>query len=131
MPQYHSLGSIPPKRHTQFRKPDGSLYAEELVSTHGFSNVYSLIYHAHPPTMIKEIGEPFSVEPELAFKRSMKHQSFEGFDIKAEDDYIKSRVPVLVNSDLQMSLAAPSKSMKDYFFKNADADEVIFIHEGE
>jgi homogentisate 1,2-dioxygenase len=131
MPQYHVMGSVPLKRHTQFRKKDGSLYSEELVSTHGFSNVYSLIYHCHPPTMIKEVEEPYSIRPEIAFERSMKHQSFEGFRIKPEDDYLKSRKVVLVNNDVQLSLAAPKKSMKDYFFKNADADEVIFVHEGK
>jgi len=130
MAQYHKLGSIPPKRHTQFRKPDNELYAEELVSTHGFSNVYSLIYHCYPPTLIKEVGESYSVAPEIAFDKSLKHQSFEGFFVKPTDDYLKSRVPVLVNSDVHISLAAPNLSMTDYFFKNADADEVIFIHEG-
>ena len=37
MPSYHRLGQIPPKRHTQFRKPDGTLYNEELFGTEGFS----------------------------------------------------------------------------------------------
>lgn len=130
MPQYHRMGSVPHKRHTQFRKPDGALYAEELVSTHGFSNVYSLIYHCFPPTMIKDVEKSYSVIPEIAFERSLKHQSFEGFHVKPEDDYLKSRIPVLVNADVHVSLAAPKKSLTDYFFKNADADEVIFIHEG-
>src|SRR4029079_19537344 len=130
MPQYHSLGNVPHKRHTQFRKPDGNLYAEELVSTHGFSNVYSLIYHCYPPTLVKDIEKPISVEPEIAFERSLKHQSFEGFDVKPADDFLKSRVPVLLNNDLQISLAAPKNSFRDYYYKNADSDEVIFIHEG-
>lgn len=130
MPQYYSQGKIPHKRHTQFRKPDGGLYAEELFSTHGFSNMYSLIYHCHPPTMIKSAGEPFSREPEIAMKRSLLHQSFQGFNVQPEDDYIKSKKPVLVNNDLQIALAAPRKSTKDYFLKNADADELIFVHQG-
>src|SRR5438093_13021440 len=130
MPQYHTLGKIPPKRHTQFRKPDGKLYAEELFSTHGFSNVYSLLYHCHPPTMIKEMCEPFSREPKIAFQRSLKHQSFRGFKAEPEDDYIKSKKPVLVNNDLHISFAAPKKSITEYFLKNADADELIFVHEG-
>lgn len=112
------------------RKPDGGLYAEELFSTHGFSNVYSLIYHCHPPTMIKRVGEPFSREPKIAMKRSLLHQSFQGFQTAPEDDYIKSKKPVLVNNDLHISLAAPRKSITDYFLKNADADELIFVHEG-
>ena len=130
MPQYYTLGEMPPKRHTQFRKPNGELYAEELVSTHGFSNVYSLIYHCHPPTLIKDIGKPINVEPKIAYKRSLKHESFDGFKIKATDDYIDSRVSVLCNNDLNIILAAPKKSTKDYYFKNADADEMIFIHKG-
>ncbi len=130
MPIYHKQGQIPHKRHTTFRKPDGSLYAEELFSTEGFSNVYSLIYHCHPPTMVKHLGEPYSVEPKIAREKHLKHTSLKGFKIKAEDDYLKSRKPVLVNSDLHISLAAPKKSMTDYFFKNADADEMIFVHEG-
>lgn len=131
MPHYYTLGKIPHKRHTQFRKENGSLYAEELVSTHGFSSVYSLIYHCYPPTLIKEVGNSYSVEPKIAYERHMKHESLLGFNIAPEDDFLKSRVPVLINSDVHLSLAAPRKSNDDYFYKNADADEVIFIHEGE
>src|SRR6188768_2815478 len=130
MPQYQSQGQVPKKRHTQFRKPDGTLYAEELVSTHGFSSVYSLIYHCHPPTIVKAVGEPFSREPKVSFKRFLRHQSFQGFKIQPTDDYIESKKPVLVNDDLHISLAAPRKSITDYFLKNADADELIFVHEG-
>jgi homogentisate 1,2-dioxygenase len=130
MPQYHSQGQFPQKRHTQYRKPDGTLYSEELVSTHGFSNVYSLIYHCHPPTLVKAVGEPFSREPKVAFQRFLRHQSFQGFNIQPENDYIESKKAVLVNNDLHISLAAPKKSTSDYFLKNADADELIFVHKG-
>ncbi len=127
---YHQLGQIPPKRHTQFRKPDGSLYAEELFSTEGFSDVYSLIYHCHPPTQIVQVGDPYSVAPKLVSDKQLKHRSLKGFKIAPEDDYLRSRKPVLVNDECRITLAAPRKSMTDYFYKNADADEVIFIHEG-
>lgn len=131
MPQHHHQGQFPLKRHTIFRKPDGKLYAEELVSSEGFSSIYSLIYHCYPPTLIKSVGVPYSVAPEIAFERHMMHESFEGFDIPAHEDYLLSRIPVLVNNDVHIVLAAPKKSMTDYFFKNADADEVIFVHKGE
>ncbi|MFM2155696.1 MAG: hypothetical protein RL516_445 [Bacteroidota bacterium] len=130
MPQYHKQGTVPRKRHTQFRNGDGNLYAEELVSTHGFSNIYSLIYHCHPPTLVKSLGEPFSREPKVVAQKFLKHQSFLGFDIQPEDDYIESKKAVLVNNDLHISLAAPRKSISDYYLKNADADEVIFVHKG-
>ncbi|TAK34039.1 MAG: homogentisate 1,2-dioxygenase [Saprospiraceae bacterium] len=127
---YHSLGQIPPKRHTQFRKPNGELYHEELFSTEGFSDIYSLLYHCHPPTQIVQVGEPYSVAPEVVSDKQLKHRSLKGFRIAPENDYLKSRKPVLVNDDCKIILAAPRQSMTDYFFKNADADEVIFVHEG-
>ncbi len=130
MPIYHQLGQIPKKRHIVFRKPNGKLYAEELVSTEGFSSVYSLVYHCHPPTMVKHLGEPYSVEPKIARAKHLKCTSLIGFKIKPDDDYLASRKPVLVNNDLHISLAAPKKSMTDYFYKNSQADEIIFIHVG-
>lgn len=130
MPQYHALGKLPPKRHTQFRKPDGGLYAEELVSTHGFDNVYSLIYHCYPPTLVREVGEAKNIKAKIAFERFLKHQRFQCFNVNAKEDYLESRVPVLLNNDLIISAAAPKKGTEGYFFKNSDADEMIFIHEG-
>ena len=130
MPHYHSLGNIPHKRHTQFRKPDGTLYSEELFSTEGFSNDYSLLYHCNPPTVITKTEDPVNVQPEIAEEKMLKHRSFEGFNIKPADDYLLSRKAVLVNNDCHIVLAAPTKGTGDYFVKNADSDEIIFIHEG-
>ena len=130
MPHYHKLGKIPSKRHVQFRKENGDLYAEQLVSTEGFSDLYSLVYHCHPPTLVKAIDKAYSVEPEVVIEKNMQHRSFKGFNIKPQDDYLKSRVPVLVNNDCHISLAAPRKSTLDYFFKNSAADEMIFVHKG-
>lgn len=130
MPHYHKQGKIPQKRHIQFRKPDGTLYQEELVSTEGFSSIYSLVYHTHPPTRVKEIGTPFSVEPKAALEKNLQCRSFLTFKTTPTDDYIKSRKVLLFNNDLYVGVAAPQKSTTDYFFKNADADEIIFVHEG-
>ncbi|MBP7389420.1 MAG: homogentisate 1,2-dioxygenase, partial [Chitinophagales bacterium] len=130
MPHYTKRGSIPHKRHTQFRKPDGSLYAEELVSTEGFHSVYSLIYHLYPPTLVSKIGAPIDVNPKLSTKNNMQNRCYKGFNVAPVADYLQSRVPVLVNSDVHVVLAAPKQSTKDYFYKNSDADEVIFVHEG-
>jgi homogentisate 1,2-dioxygenase len=130
MPHYHKLGNVPHKRHTQFRKTDGTLYSEQLFSTEGFSSNSTLLYHCHPPTEIVKIDEPYGVAPRVAEEKMLKHRSFQGFNIRPEDDYLKSRKPVLVNSDCHIVLAAPRQSMTDYFYKNADADELIFVHEG-
>ncbi|MEO8712879.1 MAG: homogentisate 1,2-dioxygenase [Parafilimonas sp.] len=130
MPYYYKLGSFPHKRHTQFRRPDGSLYSEQLFSTEGFSNDSSLLYHCHPPTRIIKTDEAMDVTPLIAEEKMLKHRSFEGFNIQPQNDYLISRYPVLTNSDCTITLAAPQQGTKDYFFKNADADEVIFVHEG-
>ncbi len=130
MPYYYSLGKIPHKRHTQFRKPDGELYSEELFSTEGFSNDYSLLYHVYPPTQIIKTEKPVNAAPQVAEEKMLKHRSFEGFKIKAVGDFLESRIPVLVNNDVHIVLAAPQKSVTEYYYKNADADEMIFIHEG-
>ncbi len=127
---YHSLGKIPRKRHIQFRKENGELYSEQLFSTVGFDDCYSNLYHVNPPTKITQVGEPYSIAPKTVHDKQLKHRSLAGFNIKPEDDYIKSRKPVLVNNDCKIVLAAPRKSMREYFFKNADADEVIFVHQG-
>ena len=131
MPYYHKLGQIPHKRHTQFRKPDGGLYSEQLFSTEGFSNDYSLLYHNHPPTQIIHVDEPLNVAPVVAEEKMLKHRSFEGFNIKPERDFLQSRKAILVNNDCHVVLAAPQTSMNNYFYKNADADEMLFIHEGK
>jgi len=128
---YHKLGSVPAKRHTQFRKPDGGLYQEELISTEGFSDIYSLVYHCYPPTEIKHYGEAFSVQPQIAESEHLKPRCFNGYDVKPEEDYLKSRKPILVNNDCEITLSAPTKSMTHYFYKNSSADELIFVHEGE
>jgi homogentisate 1,2-dioxygenase len=130
MPHYYRLGEIPHKRHTQFRKADGGLYAEQLISTEGFSDVYTLAYHLQAPTGVLKIEEPYSVAPEAAIENNMQHRSLSGFKIKPDEDYLKSRVPVLFNNDVCLYLAAPSESQTKYFFKNSQGDEVIFIHEG-
>ncbi len=130
MPHYHTLGTIPHKRHTQFRKPDGSLYSEQLFSTEGFSNDYSLLYHTWPPTQIIGTDEPVDVMAKAAEEKMLKHRSFDGFKIRPEADFLQSRKTVLINNDCHIVLAAPQQSMHNYYYKNADADEIIFVHEG-
>lgn len=130
MPHYHKSGNIPPKRHTQFRKPDGNLYAEQLVSTEGFSDLYSLVYHSYPPTLVQKVDKPYEISSKISIENNLQHRCLLGFQIDPVDDYLQSRVPVLVNNDVQIILSAPRKSASDYFFKNSGADEVIFVHQG-
>jgi len=130
MPIYHSLGEIPAKRHTVFKKPSGGLYYEQLFGTVGFEGMSSLLYHIHRPTQVKEIISSRDVAPKIAVTRNITARLLKGFDVAPADDYLESRQPLLVNSDVHLGLAAPRKSFSEYYYKNADADELLFIHEG-
>ncbi len=130
MPIYHKLGKFPQKRHTIFKKPDGNLYYEQLFGTIGFDGMSSLLYHIHRPTMVKEILEPKDVSPKISVAKNMTARLLQGFQVSPKDDYLESREPLLVNNDIIIGLAAPKKSQEAYFYKNADADEMIFVHEG-
>jgi homogentisate 1,2-dioxygenase len=130
MPFYHKLGKIPEKRHTQFRKPNGELYYEQLFGTVGFDGMYSNMYHVHRPTQVKKIAKQYSVAPEIAKPNNMQSYRLFGFDVKPEKDFLESRKIVLTNADCHITLAAPQNKTEDYFYKNTDSDEMIFIHKG-
>lgn len=130
MPFYQRIGQVPPKRHTQFRKPDGSLYAEELISTEGFSSIYSIVYHNYPPTMIKQIGKSIDISPKYVTTDNITPRCLQGFNVQPKEDYLESRVVLFGNNDVNVAVAAPKKSMTDYFFKNSEGDEIIFVHHG-
>jgi homogentisate 1,2-dioxygenase len=134
MPIYHQLGAIPPKRHTQFRKSSGKdagLYYEEVFGTIGFEGMSSLLYHTWRPTQVKAFAEPYDVSPKIAVADNLTMRKLIGFNIKPVDDYLKSRVALMVNRDLVIGLAAPVKGLMHYFYKNADADELLFVHKGK
>jgi homogentisate 1,2-dioxygenase len=130
MPIYHQLGNIPHKRHTVHEKPSGGIYYEQLFGTEGFHGMSSLLYHVHRPTMIKEIGKAKDVAPKAAVDKNITPMMLKGMEVKGENDFLDSRKHVLFNNDLNIALAAPKKSLREYFYKNADADEMIFVHEG-
>jgi len=131
MPRYHKLGKIPPKRHTVFKSSKGKYYYEELFGTIGFDGMSSLLYHTHRPTQVKEVLKSYDISPKIAVGKNMKSLSLNGFDIPAIDDFLESRKVILANNDCLIGLAAPRKSLKEYYYKNTDSDEVIFIHKGK
>jgi homogentisate 1,2-dioxygenase len=130
MPFYHKLGNIPAKRHTQFRKPNGDLYYEQLFGTIGFEGMSTNSYHEHRPTQVKDIIKQYSVSPKISRTNNIQSFRLRGFQVSPENDYLKSRKTVLTNSDCHIILAAPKQSTTDYFYKNTDSDELIFIHKG-
>lgn len=130
MPFYHQLGNIPHKRHIIHDKPGGGMYYEQLFGTEGFHGMSSLLYHVHRPTMITSISDPVFAGPLAAVDFNITPMMLKGWDVKPTSDFLESRTYMLFNNDLNIALAAPQKSLTDYFYKNADADEMLFIHQG-
>jgi homogentisate 1,2-dioxygenase len=109
MPFYHKLGEIPPKRHTQFRKPNGDLYSEQLFGTVGFDGMSTNSYHENRPTQVKEIRRQYNIAPKIAKENNIQSYMLSGFQVAPENDYLESRKIVLTNSDCHIALAAPKK----------------------
>jgi homogentisate 1,2-dioxygenase len=130
MPSYHRLGQIPPKRHTQFRKPDGTLYAEELFGTEGFSGNYSNIYYHFPPTRVKKIETFGRAEPEEWHQNVHRHHHIKTAGLPRGGDAVLGRQVLLYNKDVALAVAQPTEAM-NYFYRNAECDEVYFVHDGQ
>jgi homogentisate 1,2-dioxygenase len=130
MPFYHELGNVPKKRHVIHDKPSGGMYYEQLFGTEGFHGMSSLLYHVNRPTMIRSIGTPVFAGPVAAVEHNITPLMLRGWNVSPKPDFLDSRTYMLFNNDLNIALAAPQENLTQYFYKNADADEVLFIHEG-
>ena len=128
MPFYQKRGKIPTKRHIQFRDENGNLYWEELISRGGFSNIYSNVYHIHPPTSVETIGKFNKINLQTADKTHRPHH-IRTSNVESTGDAISSRITLFFNSDLVISKAHVTKSM-DSLYRNGHGDEVLFIHSG-
>jgi homogentisate 1,2-dioxygenase len=129
MPSYHRLGQIPPKRHTQFRKPDGTLYSEEVFGTEGFSGNYSILYYNYPPTRVKKVEKFKDVYPEEWNEGLQRHHHLKTAGLSSGGDAVLGRQVLMFNKDVALAIALPSEDM-NYFYRNADCDEVYFVHDG-
>ncbi len=130
MPIYHKLGEIPSKRHVQYYQPNGALYNEQLFGTIGFDGMSTLLYHIHRPTQVTSVLDPVDMTPRVAIEKNIRSLKLKGFEVDSEEDYLMSRTPLLVNQDVLIGVAAPSRSLTEYYYKNADSDELLFVHKG-
>ncbi len=129
MAYYFKLGQLPPKRHIQFRRPDGALYSEEVFGTEGFAGPTSTLYHIQPPTQVTGWKPLYSTRPEYVEPDTMRMRHIKTMPMKPKGDPITGRVVMFGNSDCEMSLCVPAEGM-DYHYKNGTGDECIFIHFG-
>src|SRR5579862_2750218 len=122
MPSYLREGRLPHKRHIQFRRPDGGLYAEELFSTKGFESVYSLMYHLRPPTATLDVRA--WDRPAVRFERNepLRNRHWRTNQLHAKGDALDARVPVLGNNDLTVYVVDATEPM-NVFYRNVGGDE--------
>jgi homogentisate 1,2-dioxygenase len=131
MSYYYKLGEVPHKRHTQFRQPDGSLYKEEVVSSKGFSGIYSILYHKNPPTKVKQVGKPVPSGYKIAKDYPLLQTHLKTAALQSTGkDFLEARKTLLANNDVSLAICNPAEKGMDYFYKNGESDEVLFVHEG-
>ncbi len=130
MPFYHTLGKIPHKRHTQFCKPDGSLYREQVIGTKGFSGIESILYHIRQPTQVKHVEALGSAKIEYLDYGPLRHRLFQTREVPQAGDAVSGRQVLVGNQNVSMSIARPVESM-NYHYRNGEAHEMIFVHTGE
>jgi homogentisate 1,2-dioxygenase len=129
MPIYHRMGEVPAKRHSAFRKADGSLYSEELIGNKGFTGPSSLLYHLRPPTQVLRVQEYSTLEWEAEADRTFRHRHFRTAQLPEAQSIAFDRVPVLYNNDVAISVASPNQEDR-FFFRNAQGDEIVYVTEG-
>ncbi|MFM1653370.1 homogentisate 1,2-dioxygenase [Brevibacillus sp. B_LB10_24] len=129
MPFYRQMGEIPRKRHTIFRKQDGTLYREQVMGTKGFSGIQSILYHHNPPTRIVHSALLKDCRPVYEEQADLCHRHFFTHPFVEPGDAVEGRQYLLGNDDVQIAVARPDRPM-DYFYRNSDGDEVLFVHAG-
>jgi homogentisate 1,2-dioxygenase len=130
---YRRVGEVPPKRHTQFRRPDGGLYAEELMGEEGFSSDSSLLYHRGIPSALVDV-RPWELPDQTTtpnsplLPRHLKlHDLFPGEEHKSVDPVTGRRL-VLGNADVRISYAV--SSLTSPLYRNATGDECVYVERG-
>jgi homogentisate 1,2-dioxygenase len=131
MAYYYKLGNIPPKRHIQFRQPDESLYKEELVSSYGFSGIYSNLYHIYAPTRVKQVLDSIPWSDKIAENYPLRQTHLRTSVLETTGgDYLEARKVLLKNADVSIAVCNPAAKKMDYFYKNGEADELVYVHDG-
>jgi homogentisate 1,2-dioxygenase len=129
MPIYHTLGEIPKKRHTAFRKPNGGIYAEELMGHEGFTGTSALLYHVHPPTTVKSVRRVKETALVADPDQTLRHRHFLTSRAKKGGSPTLDRIPLLFNQDISMSYVEPDEQ-DAHFYRNAQADELVYVAKG-
>ncbi len=126
--RYETRGELPRKRHVAFRD-NGTLLTEEVMGFEGFSGNESILYHLETPCRVTELGAFEPLEREEWVPEAHCHHLFNTRGIEAQGDPVRGRRLLMFNGDVEIGLCRPAEP-QDYFYRNGEGDEVIFVHEG-
>lgn len=112
----YTRGTVTKQAHVSI--PDG-LFEEEYGRS-GFFGGYAHLYRKHPPVNWIKIEGP------------LKPRSFQLQELREENknDYLANRKKVLYNQDVSLSFCQLG-SLMSHYFRNADGDDLIFVHRGK
>ncbi len=138
MPYYQKLGEMPSKHHIWFHR-DGAgpgyknegIYYEHVVTTEGFNEAYSIMYHLRPPTRVRNVKLLKCEELKKVTDSPLRHHHLKTATIPRKGDLYTGRIPILFNQDMTAYRARPAKAYDKFeYYKNGGADEIIFVFKG-
>ncbi|MBB6627321.1 homogentisate 1,2-dioxygenase [Nocardioides sp. KIGAM211] len=153
MAYYRQVGEVPPKRHTQFRDPEGHLYYEELMGEEGFSSDSSLLYHRGVPSALVaadvwelpdqartpnhplkprhlKLHDLFPVVEEVAQQPLVPEEVAQQPSRRARNpDAVTGRRLVLANNDVRIAYVVTGTDASP-LYRNAIGDECVYVEFG-
>jgi homogentisate 1,2-dioxygenase len=127
--RYEQRGSVPAKRHVAFRE-NGTLLTEEVMGFEGFSGNESILYHLQTPCRVSELGSFTAIERGEWVPAAHAHRLFDTTSVAPGGDPVVGRQLLMYNGDVEIGICRPTEP-QDYFFRNGEGDEVIFVHRGQ
>lgn len=131
MPFYLKKGKIPGKRHTQLHGDEGKLHYEELISREGFSDIYSNVYHLHPPTRLASVAGSKALNYGQSSDDRHRPRHWRSDELNEQSDWVHGRAVLCYNSDVALSVVKPEKGLPEWYYRNGQADELIYVQSGE
>jgi homogentisate 1,2-dioxygenase len=124
MPYYQKLGEMPRKHHIWFHRngqgpgyKNEGIYYEHVVTTEGFNEAYSILYHLRPPTRVRSVKLLKCEELKKAADSPLRHHHLKTANLPRRGDIYSGRVPEKGYGQFQ-------------YYKNGGADEIIFVFKG-
>src|SRR5204863_331943 len=107
------------------------IYYEHVVTTEGFNEAFSIMYHLRPPTRVRSVKLLKCDELKKVTDSPLRHHHLKTANIPRRGDLYTGRIPILFNQDVIAYRSRPEKAYGDFeYYRNGGADEIIFVFKG-